>query len=75
MNPSIAVVMDPIEAIHPTKDTTFALMLEAQRRGYAIFYVRPGSLSIKNGASHGYLDQYMYDGQFQQFLHQVVFVF
>lgn len=68
MNPSIAVVMDPIEAIHPTKDTTFALMLEAQRRGYAIFYVRPGSLSIKNGASHGYLSKIqLKDDKYQYF--------
>jgi len=28
--------MDPIEAIRPAKDTTLALMLEAQRRGYAL---------------------------------------
>ena len=29
----IVVVMDPIASIHPKKDTTFALLLEGQRRG------------------------------------------
>lgn len=30
--------MDPIEGIHIKKDTTFALMLEAQRRGHTLYY-------------------------------------
>lgn len=47
----IAVVMDPIETINTAKDTTFAMMLEAQRRGHALFYVEPGSLSLKQGKS------------------------
>lgn len=33
----IGVVMDPLPRILPDKDTTFALMLEAQRRGHAVF--------------------------------------
>ncbi len=32
----LAVVMDPIVRILPDKDTTFALMLEAQKRGHTI---------------------------------------
>lgn len=40
----LAVVMDPIEAIHPRKDTTLALLLEAQRRGYTISYLPPERL-------------------------------
>ena len=68
MKPAIAVVMDPIEAIKPDKDTTFALMLEAQRRGYAIYYLRPGSLSIKAGASHAHLSQiHLKDDKYQYF--------
>lgn len=35
----IAVIMDPIEKIHPEKDTTFALLLEAQKRHWEIFYL------------------------------------
>lgn len=49
MNRHIAVVMDPIERIKPAKDTTFALMLEAQRRGHTLHYVMPGSLGVRAG--------------------------
>jgi glutathione synthase len=55
MKRSIAVVMDPIERINTAKDTSFALMLEAQRRGYGRFYVEPGSLSVQNARAHGRL--------------------
>jgi glutathione synthase len=55
MKRSIAVVMDPIERINTAKDTSFALMLEAQRRGYGLFYVEPGSLSVQNARAHGRL--------------------
>ncbi len=49
MHKAIAVVMDPIEGIHTEKDTSFALMLEAQRRGYRVLYVQPGSLALRDG--------------------------
>jgi glutathione synthase len=55
MKKSIAVVMDPIERINPAKDSSFALLLEAQRRGYALHYVEPGSLSIRDARAHGRL--------------------
>ena len=68
MNQAIAVVMDPIESINPSKDTTFALMLEAQRRGHLLFYVRPGSLAIKAGVSYGYLARvHVKDDKYQYF--------
>ncbi len=51
MNKAIAVVMDPIEHIQPSKDTSLALLLEAQRRGYQLHYVLPGSLAIANNYS------------------------
>jgi glutathione synthase len=51
MNKAIAVVMDPIEHIQPSKDTSLALLLEAQRRGYQLHYVLPGSLAIADGKS------------------------
>lgn len=47
----LAVVMDPIEALHPAKDTTLALLLEAQRRGYILYYVRPGAIWAAGGAA------------------------
>lgn len=55
MKISIAVVMDPIERINPAKDTSFALLLEAQKRGHDLYYVEPGSLSIQDALAHGRL--------------------
>ena len=45
----IAVVMDPIGSIKIAKDTTFAMLLEAQRRGHRLHYVHPGSLHWLQG--------------------------
>ncbi len=42
----VAVVMDPIGGIKIGKDTTFAMMLEARRRGHRLHYVLPGGLSL-----------------------------
>ena len=47
----IVVVMDPIGAIRIAKDSTFAMLLEAQRRGHRLLYVQPGGLSLRNGAA------------------------
>ena len=42
----VAVVMDPISHIKIGKDTSFAMMLEARRRGHRLHYVPPGGLSL-----------------------------
>lgn len=44
---NVAVVMDPIGKLKIGKDSSFAMMLEAQRRGHHLHYVQPGSLSIQ----------------------------
>jgi len=44
MSKTLGVVMDPIGDIHIGKDTTFAMLLEAQRRGYTLYYMEPGHL-------------------------------
>lgn len=41
--------MDPIDSINIKKDTTFAMMLEAQKRGYHLYYMQIGDLYIDNG--------------------------
>ncbi len=46
---SIAFVMDPIASIDIRADTTFVLMLEAQRRGHHVLYVDPGDLGVDAG--------------------------
>jgi glutathione synthase len=45
----IVVVMDPIGSIRIAKDSTFAMLLEAQRRGHRLLYVLPGGLSVRDG--------------------------
>lgn len=49
MSIKLGIVMDPIESINIKKDTTFAMMLEAQKRGYDIYYMQIGDLYIDNG--------------------------
>ncbi len=45
----VAVQMDPIERIKIAGDSTFAMLLEAQRRGHAISYYTPDKLSLADG--------------------------
>src|SRR6478752_6354359 len=45
----VAVVMDPIGSIYIAKDTSFAMLLEAQRRGHQLHYVVPGGLGAADG--------------------------
>ena len=47
MSLSIAVQMDPIERINIRGDSTFALLLEAQKRGHAIAYYTPDRLALR----------------------------
>lgn len=51
MPQTIAVLMDPIGAIKPNKDTTLALLLEAQRRGFYLLYMEQGDLAVRDGAA------------------------
>lgn len=46
---NIAVQMDPIERIKIAGDSTFALLLEAQRRSYRLSYYTPDKLSLSEG--------------------------
>jgi glutathione synthase len=41
--------MDDLARIKPVKDTTFALMLEAQRRGLDVWYANEQDLSLRGG--------------------------
>jgi glutathione synthase len=43
----VVVVMDPIASIMTAKDSTFAMLLEAQRRGHRLHYARPGGLALR----------------------------
>ncbi|MGZ8298241.1 MAG: glutathione synthase [Allosphingosinicella sp.] len=49
MSLRVAVQMDPLEGINITGDSTFAIMLGAQRRGHALWYYRAEDLSYEEG--------------------------
>jgi glutathione synthase len=52
-NLKIGVVMDPVDKINIDKDTTFVLMLEAQRRGHEIYFMELDDLFIRGGTPYG----------------------
>jgi glutathione synthase len=47
MKLNVVVQMDPIERINIRGDSTFALLLEAQKRGHALSYYTPDKLSLR----------------------------
>jgi glutathione synthase len=49
----IGMVMDPIESITPYKDSSLAMLLEAQRRGAEIHYFQQGDLKLLGGKAIG----------------------
>ncbi|WP_317931429.1 glutathione synthase [Halioxenophilus sp. WMMB6] len=51
MNMTLGVVMDPIESISYKKDTTLALMLAAQTRGWQIEYMLQSDLFLEQGSA------------------------
>lgn len=49
MTIKLGIVMDPIASINIKKDTSFAMLLAAQARGYEIFYMEMADLYLLNG--------------------------
>jgi glutathione synthase len=49
--PRLVVVMDPIEAIKPAKDSTLAILLAAQARGWQLFYTELKDLWLRDGVA------------------------
>jgi glutathione synthase len=45
--------MDPIDEIKPAKDTTLAMLLAAQERGWELWYAEQRDLSLRDGVAHG----------------------
>ena len=53
MTHTLGVVMDPIDHIKPYKDTTLALMLAAQARGWELRYFEMQDLWLRDGVALG----------------------
>ena len=53
MSRRLGVVMDPIAQINIKKDTSFALLLAAQARGWSLVYFEQSDLYLLNGKAYG----------------------
>lgn len=49
----LGVVMDPIESINPKKDSTLAMLLAAQQRGWDLRYMRREDLFLRDSRAYG----------------------
>lgn len=54
---NIAVQMDHVSTINISGDTTFALSLEAQRRGHRLFHYTPDRLTLRDGKAFARLEE------------------
>jgi len=52
MNIKLGIVMDPIGQINVKKDSSLAMLLEAQSRGYELYYMEMQDLYLQNGRAH-----------------------
>jgi glutathione synthase len=53
MTLKLGVVMDPIATINYKKDSTLAMLLEASRRGHALYYFEMTDLFLRDGKPYG----------------------
>jgi glutathione synthase len=49
------VVMDPIADIKTYKDSTFAMLLEAQRRSHELWYMEAHGLTVRDGVARAHM--------------------
>ncbi len=52
MSIKLGMVMDAIDHINIKKDTSFAMLLEAQTRGWELHYMELGDLFLRNGRAY-----------------------
>jgi glutathione synthase len=52
MTIKLGMVMDPIDRINIKKDTSFAMLLEAQARGWSLHYMELNDLFLRNGQAY-----------------------
>jgi glutathione synthase len=51
----LVVIMDPIEAINPAKDSTLAILIAAQTLGWQLHYAELGDIWLRDGIAFGRL--------------------
>lgn len=61
---NIGIVMDPIKSIKPYKDSTLAMMLAAQQKGWKLHYIEQANLYLKDQAIQvDYQDMAVFDDE------------
>ena len=55
MSIKLGILMDPISDINIKKDSSFAMLLEAQARGYELYYLEMADLYLDQGRSYASL--------------------
>lgn len=61
MTIKLGIVMDSIQSINIKKDSSFAMLLEAQRRGYEIYYMEMSDLFIENNQARAFTQRLRVD--------------
>ena len=59
-NKIVAIQGDPINTLNQKTDTTLLLALEAQRRGYRIYYYETKSLTFENGKVYSFCQEVVF---------------
>ena len=54
---NLGVVMDPIASINPKKDSTLAMLLEAQSRDWTIYYMEQGDMFLRDNKAYAHMRQ------------------
>jgi glutathione synthase len=57
MTVQLGVVMDPLRSINIKKDSTFAMLLAAQRRGWRLWYMEVGDLFVLDNRTQARMQQ------------------
>ncbi len=55
MTIKLGVVMDPIGSINPKKDSTLAMLLAAQKRGWELYYMEQRDLFLRDGKAQAHV--------------------
>lgn len=66
MSQTLGVVMDPLASINPKKDSTLAMMLAAQARGWQVYCMQQADIRIEDGVVHGHMQQVTLKDDLQQ---------
>jgi glutathione synthase len=51
MNKKLGIIMDPLESIKTVKDSSFAMLLAAQKRGWTLYYMQQSDLYMSNSTA------------------------